>query len=177
VAVVLAAGCATSGAIGVGPTIDGDGVVRIEGNAGTGPVTDNGIIALDDPQRGPIGIWAFGVRVAVGIGTRLSRTQSWFGGYVEYVRLGSSSSPWGFHTSLTVGMTLDHGGLFAALSGGPDRISSATWMDSNDGRYTVITTNGADLSLRGQFHLAEGEATSPWQLSASYIRQSAHLYP
>ena len=67
---VLACGCATTGALGVGPTIDSDGTVRLEGNASGGPVTDNNITAREDPQHGAIGVWSVGVAVALGIGAR-----------------------------------------------------------------------------------------------------------
>jgi hypothetical protein len=170
---MLACGCAATGALAIGPTLDGDRMLRLEGDASCGPVNGNNVIALGDPNHGAIGVWSIGARITLSGGLPLSRSQGTLGAYVEYLRLGTSSSPWGFHVGLTIAGTLFPGSAFlVGIYGGPDRLARATTMDSNDGYTTTFVTNGLDLSFRAR---ASGP-DSWWQLGALYVRRGTLLY-
>lgn len=166
-------GCATTAAVAVGPTIDSNADVRLEVNAGGGPILDGNDVAGTDR---PVGLAVFGFRAALGVGAARALTQGWGGIYVEYLRLGTSSSPWGYHATFTLAGGFDRGGcLVAAFSAGPSRASSIDMRDSNDGPLTTFGTNGVDLSIRGR--LGESGTAAPWQLGVFYVRQSSTIYP
>jgi hypothetical protein len=178
VAVALASGCATTGALAIGPTLDGDHVVRLEGQVGCGPVMDgNNVTAVGDPNHGAIGVWSVGGRLALGAGTQLSYTQGWIGGYVEYLLLGSTSAPWGFHVGLTIARPFtSQPQVLVGVYAGPDRLASANGGDTGDGFATTFVTNGVDLSFRARVDGGGLHAGSWWQVGAAYVRRGTLIF-
>jgi hypothetical protein len=171
---VLVSGCATVGSLGIGPTLDGDGVVRLEGTAGDGPVPD-GAPGASDPQRGALDVWSVGVRFGLAAAPHLAQSEGWLGLYVEYMRLGTASAPWGAHAMLTLGFGFQRRGrLFAALSAGPDRLAHGDIVCTNDGTVYEVATDGLDLSFRARLNF---DRTSWWQVGAAYVRHGATLGP
>jgi hypothetical protein len=166
---LLASAC--SGALAIGPTIDRDGVVRLEGGASGGVVGDGAnVTALEDPTHGSIGVFCAGVRLALGASTRLSDAQGWAGGFLEYQQLGTTTAPWGFHIGLTFGGTFQsHAKLIVSLDVGVDRLAHAHSEDTGDGYATTFVTNGLDLAVRGR-------GDSWWQVGAFYVRRGTILY-
>ena len=170
-ALLLANACAPTGALALGPTIDSDRVVRLEGEADVGAVVDgNNVTALADSSQRTIGVWSVGVRVALAAGTRLSYSQGWFAGYIEYLQLGTADAPWGFHVGMTFAATFQQRAkLLVGLHAGFDRLEHARSRDTGDGYATTFVTDGLDLAVRGQ-------SVRRWQVGALYVRRGSVLY-
>ncbi len=171
VALLLMSACAASGAFAIGPTIDSNRVVRLEGEAGVGTVPQwTATASLTDPSLRTIGVFSVGMRLALAAGTRLSYSQGWFGGYIEYLQLGTEGAPWGFHAGLTIAIPFEgRSNMLIGLDAGPDRLGHAHSMDTGDGYATTFVTDGLDLTVRGR----EG---SWWQVGALYVRRGTMLY-
>ncbi|MDB4955602.1 MAG: hypothetical protein JWO36_3171 [Myxococcales bacterium] len=170
VALLLVSACATTGALAIGPTIDSNRVVRLEGEAGAGAVDGNNVTALADPSQRTIGVFSVGVRLALAAGTRLSYSQGWFGGYIEYLQLGTEGARWGFHAGLTIATTLEgRPKMLIGLNAGLDRLAHAHSMDTGDGYATTLITDGLDITIRGL-------GRNWWQVGASYVRRGTVLY-
>lgn len=170
-ALVLASACAPTGALAIGPTIDSDRVVRLEGTGDAGPVLGgNNVPEVADPTQRSFGVWAAGVRLALGAGMRLSDAQGWFGGYIEYLQLGTPGAPWGFHVGLTfAGTFASHAQPVIGLDVGVDHLAHAHSEDTGDGFATTFVTDGLDLTVRGH-------GDHWWQLGAAYVRRGTLLY-
>jgi len=176
--VALACGCAASGALAIGPTIDAHQVVRLEGAAGGGMVPDgNGVAALQSASPGVVGVWSIGARVTFAGGTRWSHTQASLGGYIEYLRIGTVDSPWGFHAGISFGVLVaQRPRVMIGLYAGPDRVSRARMVGTNDGCVTEFATDGVDLTLRAHADIEGFHAGDWWQLGAMYVRRWTDLY-
>jgi len=174
-AVLAALACGCAGALAIGPTIDARGVVRLEGAASGGVVPGgNDVSATGDPDRGAIGVVSIGIRIALAAGTRWSYAQGSISGYVEYARLGTASSPWGFHVGLAIGSKLARRAeVIVGLYGGPDHLAHAHTFDTGDGYATTFATDGVELSVRGMPASGSGRW---WQLGAMYVRRGTELY-
>jgi hypothetical protein len=168
---LLASACAPTGALAIGPTIDSDRVVRLEGDAELGAVLGgNDVRDVADPTQRSIGVWAVGLRLALGAGSRLADSQGWLGGYIEYLQLGTPGAPWGFHVGLTFAATFaSHAQPVIGFDAGFDHLAHAHSEDTGDGFATTFVTNGLDLIVRGH-------GDSWWQLGAFYVRRGTMLY-
>lgn len=173
---VLAGGCAPSGALAIGPTLDADRVIRLEGEAALGTTNGVNVTALGDPSHGATGVWSVGVRVALGAATRWSLSQGRVGGYIEYLRLGTATARWGFHAGLTIAVPFDRGKALVAVYAGPDRLAHVRSMDTGDGYATTFVTDGLDLSFRARLGSTGLLTTNWWQVGAFYVRRGSVLY-
>jgi hypothetical protein len=177
-AFVLACGCpGATGALAIGPTVDHAGVVRLDAEAGGGiPANANDITV---PARAATGVWCVGVRLALAAGTHWGYAQGSFGGYVEYLRLGTPSASWGFHVGATVAFALSvarHENVLFGLYAGPDHLARSPTFDDIDGEEETWVTDGLDLNFRIE-PSTPGAAGPWWQLGALYVRRGTAIDP
>ena len=170
-AFLLVGACAPTGALAIGPTLDGDHVVRLEGQADGGTIGNgNNVTGLGDPSQTSFGVLAVGLRLALATGTHLSDSQGWLAGYIEYLQLAKGSGDWGFHGGLTFGFTFQsEPKLLVGLDVGLDRTAHAHSSDTGDGFATTFVTDGFDLVVRGR-------GGNWWQVGAHYVRRGSLLY-
>jgi hypothetical protein len=164
--------CALSSSTAVGPTIYSDGHPGVEGNitAGAGPAF------LDSPATQDRSINLFILGASLSLGAELSHPHVPVGltAFFEFSRVGSPSSPFGFHARLGTGYGLwQGGGLPLALTLGPQWTTAQNHV-SPDGCGARRYTRGVDFQARRLFHapiLADcPECKGRWQYGLLYAQ-------
>jgi hypothetical protein len=151
-----APGCAAVAAGGaIGPTIDLDGTpgVEVNGNAGLGLIH----LGSGDQNTASIDTVLVGIQASVGVEHAHPLVPMSLQAYVEYLRMGAPSSPWGLHARLSTGFGSWNGGSVPiSFTVGPQRLFTQTAAISTTaggqclGRVAIgdRRAQGFDISIR-----------------------------